>query len=65
MVLQSIPVLKLENGSSVGISPRPRARRYAMAVMKIFLAGDGSIDSLFERARLLCLSLDAGPFPKN
>ena len=51
MVLQSIPVVKLENGSSVGITPRPRARPYTMAVMKIFLSGDGSIDSPYERAR--------------
>jgi len=36
--------------STGGISPHPGARRYAMAKMKIFLAGDGFIDSLSERA---------------
>jgi hypothetical protein len=50
MVLQSIPVLRLGKGSPEALSPRPRARGYAMAMMKIFLAEDGFIDSLSERA---------------
>jgi len=36
-----------------------------MVIIEPFLAGDGSIEFSDERATLLCLSLDACPFPKN